>query len=100
VGEQAYPSSVKSVRLYLRRRFPRPKLRPFRRVATPAGAQAQVDWPDHRIDIGELGGPTLLHAFHPILMSMLCTDAKKFRRIFHDCKRLPVMTLCPHSRGQ
>lgn len=62
--DHAYPGSVKSVRLYLRRHFPRPKLRPFRRVETPAGAQAQVDWSDHRIDIGEAGGPTLLHAFH------------------------------------
>ena len=63
-SDHDYTGSVKSVRLYLRRRFPRPKLRPFRRVETPAGAQAQVDWSDHRIDIGEPGGPTLLHAFH------------------------------------
>ena len=67
LGEHAYPGSVKSVRLYLRGHFPRPKLRPFRRVETPAGAQAQVDWSDHRIDIGEPGGPTLVHAFHLIL---------------------------------
>lgn len=67
VGEHGYRGSVKSVRLYLRRRFPRPKLRPYRRVETPAGAQAQVDWSDHRIDIGEPAGPTLLHAFHLML---------------------------------
>jgi len=67
VGEHVYPGSVKSVRLYLRRCFPRSRLRPFRRVETPAGVQVQVDSSDHRIDIGEPGGPTLLHAFHLIL---------------------------------
>ncbi len=67
VGEHGYAGSVKSVRLYLRSRFPRPRLRPFRRVETPPGAQAQVDWSDHRIDIGETSGTTLLHAFHCIL---------------------------------
>lgn len=67
VGDHAYAGSVKSVRLYLRSRFARPKLRPYRRIETPPGAQAQVDWSDHRIDIGEAGGPTLLHAFHLVL---------------------------------
>lgn len=67
LGEHGYGGSVKSVRLYLRSRFPRPPLRPYRRVETPPGAQAQVDWSDHRIDIGEASGPTLLHAFHLML---------------------------------
>ncbi len=67
VGDHAYTGSVKSVRLFLRSRFPRPKLRPYRRIETPPGAQAQVDWSDHRIDIGDAGGPTLLHAFHLVL---------------------------------
>jgi transposase len=62
--EHGYSGSVKSVRKYLRSRFPRPKLRPYRRIETPPGAQAQVDWSDHRIDIGDPAGPTLLHAFH------------------------------------
>ncbi len=35
---------MKSVRKYLRQHFPLPRLRAFRRVETPAGAQVQTDW--------------------------------------------------------
>lgn len=62
-SEHGFTGSVKSVRKYVQRHLPRPKLRPYRRVETPPGAQAQVDWSDHEVDIGE-GGMTRLHAFH------------------------------------
>jgi transposase len=53
VGEHEYGGSYKSVRKYVRRRFPAPKLRPFRRVETPPGVQMQSDWLEATIDIGE-----------------------------------------------
>jgi transposase len=64
--EHAYAGSYKSVLRFVRARFPRPRLRPFRRVETPPGAQAQVDWGEfHRIDVGE--GPQTLYGFVLVL---------------------------------
>src|SRR5207244_1588603 len=46
--------------------YPKPRLRPFRRVETPPGAQAQVDWGTFpAIDIGS--GPQDLYAFVMVL---------------------------------
>src|SRR5262245_57978498 len=39
-AEYAYDGSYKSVLRFVRARYPRPRLRPFRRVETPPGAQA------------------------------------------------------------
>jgi len=53
VDEYSFDGSYKSVRKYVRKTFPAPKLRPFRRVETPPGAQMQSDWLETTIDIGE-----------------------------------------------
>ena len=42
--EHGYDGSLRSVQRYWRRTFPAPAIRARRRVETPAGAQAQVDW--------------------------------------------------------
>jgi len=42
--EHGYDGSLKSVQRYWKRAFPAPAIRARRRVETPAGAQAQVDW--------------------------------------------------------
>ena len=66
VLEQGYDGSYKSVLRYVRAHFPRPKLRPFRRVETPPGAQAQVDWWECRgLDLGD--GPQTLYALVLVL---------------------------------
>ncbi len=44
VREHGYSGSLKSVQRYWARTFPAPAIRARRRVETPAGAQAQVDW--------------------------------------------------------
>lgn len=44
VAEFGYRGSLRSVQRYFRSHFPKPKLRARRRVETPPGAQAQVDW--------------------------------------------------------
>jgi transposase len=51
--EHDYAGSYKSVRKYVRATFPAPRLRPFRRVETPPGAQMQSDWLEATVDIGE-----------------------------------------------
>lgn len=51
VEEHGYSGSYKSVRKYVRAQFPAPKLRPFRRVETPPGAQTQSDWLEVKIDL-------------------------------------------------
>jgi transposase len=64
--EYDYPGSYKSVLRFVRARYPRPKLRPFRRVETPPGAQAQVDWGEFAgIDLGD--GPQALYGFVLVL---------------------------------
>jgi transposase len=64
--EHDYTGSYKSVLRFVRARYPRPRLRPFRRVETPPGAQAQVDWGEFaNLDIGE--GKQKLYAFVMVL---------------------------------
>lgn len=42
--EHGWTGSLKSVQRYWKRTYPAPKIRSRRRVETPPGAQAQVDW--------------------------------------------------------
>ena len=44
VREHDYPGSLRSVQRFVRKSFPPPPVRARRRVETPPGAQAQVDW--------------------------------------------------------
>jgi hypothetical protein len=45
--EHDYDGSLKSVQRYWKRTFPAPAIRARRRVETPMGAQAQVDWAEY-----------------------------------------------------
>jgi transposase len=64
--EHGYQGSYKSVLRFVRAAYPKPRLRPYRRVETPPGAQAQVDWGEFAgVDIGE--GPQKLNAFLMVL---------------------------------
>jgi transposase len=66
VAEYGYAGSYNSVRRYVRAHYPRPRLRTYRRVETPPGAQTQTDWGEYpRLDVGE--GPEPLHAFVMVL---------------------------------
>ena len=62
VEEYSYAGSYKSVRKYVRGKFPAAKLRPFRRIETPSGAQTQSDWLETKIDLGEVE-PVTLYGF-------------------------------------
>jgi transposase len=46
--EHGYEGSLRSVQRYWSRTFPAPAIRARRRVETPPGAQAQVDWAEFR----------------------------------------------------
>lgn len=61
--EHGFTGSYKSLLRYVRRRAPRPPVRPIRRVETRPGAQAQVDWVQTRLIVEELGGWVKLSAF-------------------------------------
>lgn len=61
VGEYAYTGSYKSVTKYVRGKFPKPALRPFRRIETPPGAQVQNDWMEDWIRIA--GERTKVYGF-------------------------------------
>lgn len=53
VEEYHYSGSYKSVRKFVRGKYPAPKQRPFRWIETPPGAQTQSDWMVAWIDIGD-----------------------------------------------
>lgn len=66
LAEHGYAGSYNSVLRYVRAHYPRPKIRTYRRVETPPGAQSQTDWAEYpRVDVGE--GPVSLHAFVMVL---------------------------------
>jgi transposase len=53
VAEHGYEGSYQSVLRYVRRHYPKPKIRTYRRVETPPGAQTQTDWAEYpRVDVG------------------------------------------------
>ncbi|HZD71686.1 MAG TPA: IS21 family transposase [Actinomycetes bacterium] len=66
VGECDYRGSYRSVLRYVRSHYPKPKIRTYRRVETPPGAQSQTDWAEYRrVDVG--AGAEPLHAFVMVL---------------------------------
>ena len=66
VYEHGYEGSYRSLVRYARRHYPRPHRRTYRRVETPPGAQAQIDWGTFtHVDIGN--GPETLYAFNMVL---------------------------------
>jgi transposase len=63
-----FDGSYKSVRKFVRARFGRPRVRPFRRIETPPGAQTQSDWGEFRgLDLGDPDGLTTVYAFVMVL---------------------------------
>ena len=67
-AEYGYGGSYKSVRKFVRARYGRPPIRPFRRVETPPGAQTQSDWGEfRRVDLGDADGLTTVYAFVMVL---------------------------------
>ena len=66
LAEHGYTGSYKSVWRYVRRHYPPPKIRTFRRVETPPGAQTQTDWGEFpHVDVGQGSEPW--HAFVMVL---------------------------------
>ncbi len=51
VHDYQYVGSYKSVAKYVRGAFEKPKLKPFRRIETPPGAQTQSDWMEQNVTI-------------------------------------------------
>ena len=63
VSDHGYRGSLRSVQRFVGERYPAPRQRARRRVETPPGAQAQVDWAVFpRVAIGD--DVKTLHAFH------------------------------------
>ena len=62
VSEHGYKGSARSVQRYVSAHYERPKIRPYRRVETPDGAQGQIDWAEFpSVNIGD--GPQKMSAF-------------------------------------
>jgi len=67
VCEYGYIGSYRAVLRYVRRRLPRPRIRPHRRFESRPGTQTQADWFKKRVWINELGGEVMLNAFVIVL---------------------------------
>ena len=67
VVEHGFTGSYKAVLRYVRRREGLPRLRPTRRVEVTPGSQAQVDWVQVPVWVGDLGGLVKLWAFVMVL---------------------------------
>lgn len=66
VSDYGYTGSYKSVQRYVRAHYPKPRIRTRRRVETPPGAQAQVDWGEFPC-VRIRGEEVHVHAFHMVL---------------------------------
>jgi transposase len=95
-AEHDFGGSYKSVRKFARARFGRPRVRPFRRVETPPGAQTQSDWGEFRgVDLGDPEGPTTAYAFVMTLSHSrkaavvwsLSTDQLAWHRVHNEAYR-------------
>ena len=86
-AEYGYNGSYKSVRKFVRARYGRPPLRPFRRVETPAGAQTQSDWGEfRRVDLGDPDGPRV----QPVWLQL-----SRERKTLKWCEKAPVPGIPP-----
>jgi transposase len=66
VAEYDYAGSYPSVVRFVRAHYPRPRIRTYRRVETPPGAQSQTDWGEYpQVQVG--GENRVLHAFLMVL---------------------------------
>ncbi|MBZ0268239.1 IS21 family transposase [bacterium] len=96
VAEHGYAGSYQSVVRFVRSRYPRPRIRTYRRVETPPGAQAQTDWGVYpQVRIGHTTEPryafvmTLSHSRFPAVvwsrrkdqMSWLWCHNRAFERL-------------------
>ena len=88
IREYGYSGSLRSVQRYWHKAYPAPRLRARRRVETPPGAQAQVDWA-HFPGVIVGGAPTDLLAFCMVLShsrhSALVWSHKKDQLAWHRC---------------
>lgn len=81
VEQHHYDGSYKSVLRYVRAHYPKPRIRTWRRVETPPGAQAQTDWGEFpRVTLGR--DNLDLHAFimvfsHSRMTALIWSRAEK-----------------------
>lgn len=92
VREHGYDGSLRSVERYASRHFPKPRVRARRRVETPPGAQAQVDWAEFRgvLIAGELVD---LYALH-----MQLSHSRRRARVWSESKDQLAWQAC-HTGG-
>lgn len=70
VDEYAYGGSYKSVRKFVRERFPAPLKRPFRRIETPPAAQSQSDWLERKVRLRDRDGCVSLVKLYGFVMTL------------------------------
>jgi hypothetical protein len=91
--EHQYTGSYKSVAKYVRSTFAKPKLRPFRRVETPAGAQTQSDWLETEVSLDGVASKvygfimTLSHCRMTAVIRSLSMNQLAWHRVHNEAFR-------------
>ncbi len=70
VDQYGYDGSYKSVRRFVRERFPAPAKRLFRRIETPPAAQMQSDWLETKVRIGQHDGSVSIVNLYGFVMTL------------------------------
>jgi transposase len=92
VAEHGYEATYRSVLRYVRSRYPRPRVRTYRRVETPPGAQTQTDWAEFgSVDLGR--GPQRVSA-----LVMKLSHSRKPAVVWSERKDLLSWLSC-HNGG-
>ncbi len=92
MAEHGYDGSLQSAQRFWAKRYPAPVIRARRRVETPPGAQAQVDWAHfpHVIVVGE--------AKNLIAFKMVLSHSRKDAIVRSESKDMLVWLSC-HSQA-
>jgi len=92
-AERGYEGSYKSILRYCRKKYGKPKIRTYRRVETPPGAQVQIDWGEFpRVklcDRGETGLSVFL---------MTLSHSRKSAVVWSEDKKMMSWLSC-HNRS-
>jgi transposase len=90
--EYGYEGSYKSVLRYARRHYPRPRMRTYRRVETPAGAQSQTDWAEFsRVAIGA--------DYLPLSVFIMCLSHSRMVAVIWRTSKEQLSWLASHNEA-
>lgn len=90
--DYGYKGSYRSVLRYVRRHYPQPRIRTYRRVETPAGAQSQTDW-------AEFPRVTLNLEYTPLSAFVMCLSHSRMVAVIWRTSKDQLSWLESHNEA-